>query len=164
MKFLFLLHILLLAGCSPEAPKTGGASSVERKFTPPDFKIGDLTKEGRLIFWSRDAFDHVEPFVLWDECGVVLVNDGNEEKPVARYIFACQKTREIVDTKDFAVFKEALSRVPKGTVVGMYDTCSVPRWYGLSEAEIAKFHKAITRAGLKMNSETTVVCYCPMGG
>ena len=165
MKLLPLLAWLLLPGCE-QKPTASGPVPVKRTIvSSPSFKVGELDKEGRLIFWSINAYDHEEPFVLHqDAYGVVLYNDGNEANPHARYIFASQSPREIVNTDDLAVFKQALAKVPRGSKVGRYDTCTMPRSYGLPEQIISRFYQALTKAGLKEEEETRRVCYCPMGG
>ena len=158
---------LLLLGCEKKSPWSGHSKPAVTPMpavasTP--FKVGDLDKDGRLIFWSIDASDHVEPFVLHkDEYGVVLYNDGTEEKPVARYIFACQGTREVLNTADFAAFQQALAKISRWSTVGSYDTCSVPRSHGLPQNVIRQFAQALTDAGLEVETEDRVVCYCPNG-
>lgn len=149
---------LLLVSCGDHAtPGAATPLAVEQ----PAFKIGDVDESGRLIFWSIDAFDHVEPFILSeDEYGVVLSNDGTEDRPVPGYILAVQSTREIVHTSDFAKFREALVAIPRGSAVGRYNTCSVSRDYGLPEAVKTQFETALSVAGLRVVDDR-VVCYCP---
>ena len=89
-----------------------------------------------------------------------LYNDGTEHRPIARYILACQSTREIVHTKDFALWQQAVTKIPRGTKVGSYDTCSVPRSYGLPDAVIHQFEQAFSDAGLQVETDLREVCYC----
>ena len=135
MRTFALAACLLLPGCGENSASSGSPSTA---IASPTFKVGDLSKDGRLIFWSIEAVDgNIRPFVLHDdEYGVVLYNDGTEDKPVAHYIFACQSTRQIVHTGDFAIWQQAVAKIPRGSTVGSYDTCSVPRSYGLPEAAI----------------------------
>jgi len=123
-----------------------------------------LNPDGRLIFWTIDAFDHIEPFVLNDEYGVVLYNEGSQEQPEPRYILACQNNRSILLTADFEQFRRELQKIPIGTRIGRYDTCSVPRAYGLPDDLITRFQAALSEAGLKVESEGRHVCYCPKHG
>ena len=120
-----------------------------------------MDADGRLIFWQIDAFDHMEPFILKDEYGVVLANEGGEEAPTPRYILAQQRTKEIMNTTDFAVFEAALSKVPRGSTVGRYDTCSVPRAWGLPDAVVEQFKSALRNQNLSVVTEDRSVCYCP---
>jgi hypothetical protein len=165
MKILSFLACLLLLSCEQKSASYGPPPVKPRIVAAPSFKVGELNQKGRLIFWSIDAYDHEEPFALHEDAyGVVLYNDGSEAKPQARYIFASQRTREIVNTDDLTVFKQALAKVPRGTKVGCYDTCTMPRSYGLPQQIISRFYQALTKAGLTLEEETRRVCYCPMGG
>jgi hypothetical protein len=125
------------------------------------FKVGDVDADGRLIFWQIDAFDHMEPFTLKDDYGVILANEGGEEAPSPRYILAQQSTKEITNTTDFSIFVAALAKVPRGSTVGRYDTCSVPRAWGLPIAVIDKFEAALKDRNLVIVSDERGVCYCP---
>ncbi|MGC4014351.1 MAG: hypothetical protein QM755_07525 [Luteolibacter sp.] len=127
----------------------------------PDYHPGDLDGDGNLVFWTVDASDHQAPFILHGECGVVLVNAGDEVHPKPRYILGRQSTREIVDTVDPEMFRSALGKIPAGTAVRRYETCSMPRCHGLSEEQVEEFKKSVTDAGLVMESQVTPVCYCP---
>ena len=150
MRMIVLAAAILFAGCGP---KTGAPQAT--------FKIGDLDDRGRLVFWSIDAGDHVEPFTLReDDFGAVLYNGGTEHQPVAGYILAFQATREIVHTDDFAVFKAALARIPRGSVIGRYDTCTLRRSYGLPESVTSQFEEALSDAGLRVEQVARTVCYC----
>lgn len=160
MKLFAFAAFLLLGACSREkSPRFLADQTIPSIPVTESFHVGDLNKDGRLNFWSIDAFDHIEPFVLQEEFGVVLYNGGSETQPVTHYILACQSTRNIINTADFSRFQEALSKIPKGTVVGRYDTCSVSRAYGLSEPVIIQFGEALTKAGLTIENRS--VCYCP---
>lgn len=66
-----------------------------------------------------------------DEYGVMLVNDGGEEDPSPRYIIAIAKTRTVVDTKDLDLFRAVLKRISEGATIFRYDSCTVPRSWGL---------------------------------
>ncbi|BCU77292.1 hypothetical protein [Luteolibacter sp. LG18] len=163
MRAVVLGVVLAAAGCNK--PRPGGSMAiVPAAVREPDYHPGDLDAAGKLVFWTVDAFDHQAPFILRGECGVVLANAGNETHPRPRFIFARQSTREIVDTEDPAVFRAVLAKVPAGTAVLRYETCSVPRCFGLSEGQVGDFTQAITDAGLALESEVETVCYCPDHG
>ena len=134
-----------------------------RPTAPPEveFKVGGVDDGGRLVFWQIDAFDHMQPFVLKDEYGVVLANEGGEEAPSPRYILARQSTKEITNTTDFAEFVAALAKVPRGSTVGRYETCSVPREWGLPDAIIVQFEAALKDRNLVVVTDDRSVCYCP---
>jgi hypothetical protein len=99
--------------------------------------------------------------LLKDDFGVMLINDGNEDAPVPRYIFAIRKSRTLLDTRDVDLFRTALKQVPKGTKLVMYDSCTVPRSWGLRQSDRDLFQKTITKAGLSFSEEEKIaVCYC----
>jgi hypothetical protein len=129
--------------------------------TPEVFRVGDVDKEGHLVFWQIDATDHVEPFILKDEYGVVLANNSGEQSPLPRYILAQQSTKKITDTTDFSVFLSALATIPRGSTVGRYDTCSLPRAWGLPDRVCKQFEQALKNRGLAVETENRGVCYCP---
>lgn len=115
------------------------------------------------MFWSINAFDHEEPFVLKDcDYGVILINDGSEEGPVALYKFASQtgSTGEILTTKDVTAFQAALRKIPKGAPIGVYTTCSMSRAYGLPQ-QVKDDFKAMLKASGHPLKECGV-CYCPL--
>jgi hypothetical protein len=157
--FLCLLALTAISCKSKVAPRTTEVS--EWIVKPPDFKVGDMDKNGRLIFWQIDAHDHMEPFILQDEYGVILANNGEVESPTPRYILACNSTKRIVDTNDFKVFLTEVNQIPRNSTIGRYDTCSIPRAYGLSNDVCHGFVKALTDRGLIIETECRGVCYCP---
>lgn len=127
----------------------------------PAYKPGDRDNAGNLIFWTISAGDHDAPFVLTDDYGTPLINPGGEDHPEARYVLACRSTGKILATRDFGEFTTALVKLPPGTSVRRYETCSVPRSYGLSQGLIQRFEEAFPAAGLRINPEISSVCYCP---
>ncbi|WP_050027213.1 hypothetical protein [Verrucomicrobium sp. BvORR034] len=136
-----------------------------RPALPPlqDWRIGDVDEEGNLVFMTMDAFDHTEPFLLRDPYEVLLMNDGTEEAPKARYVVAERATRRITDTYDYAEYLREIQRIPPGSVVGWFDTCSVPRAYGLPDAVKLACESALSAAGLQVETDGRGVCYCPAG-
>jgi hypothetical protein len=128
---------------------------------PSDFEVGEYNKDGRLVFWEIDAYDHLEPFVLYEDYGVMLVNEGGEEAPSSLYILAIQKTKEVITTNDFEEFKRQLSQIPNDVAVGRYGTCSLPRTWGLPDQLVASYDAAITALEPTHKIEDWSVCYCP---
>lgn len=164
MKILMLLMVLAFVSCSPEGNPASSSSGNPDSGQTPDTPVGQKNPEGRLVFWSMDASDHMEPFVLEEDCGVILLNDGEETKPVPRYILAVHSTGKITDTLDFQTFERELRFVPRGSTIGRYDTCSVPRCYGLTETQIAAFDRLLKDTGLAEEPVSHTVCYCPNKG
>ena len=95
-----------------------------------------------------------------DDYGVMLVNDGWEEDPSPRYILAIAKTRTLIDTKDLELFKAMLKRIPKGSTLHSYDSCMVPRSYGLKKGDFDAYETAFKDLGLKISEDARTTCYC----
>lgn len=95
-----------------------------------------------------------------DEFGVMLVNDGNEDAPSPRYILAILSTRTVIDTKDSELFKTLLKRIPKGSTVFEYVSCTVPRSWGLTDEHLSIFESAFKDSGLIISEVPRITCYC----
>jgi hypothetical protein len=154
----------LLVACSEQEVSTNTSSPAEVETEKSVPIIGTLNEDGRLVMWTIDAFDHVEPFILRDDYGVILYNEGSEDKPDPRYLLASQEARSVLITANFDQFRRELELIPEGTVIGRYDTCSVPRCYGLPEPVIIEFDDALAKAGLRVETGERSVCYCPNHG
>lgn len=109
-----------------------------------------------------DAFDHTTPFVVEEgEYGALLINEGTESNPSPRYVLGCQSSKEIVDTTDLAEFGRMLRKLPQGARIMRYESCSVPRAFGLSAAQVGKFEQSFSEAGLLLEWAPYTPCYCP---
>ncbi len=161
--YCWLAAVLALALCDRGNIAVAEASS-GWVMAPSDFKVGEHDQNGRLVFWEIHAFDHMEPFVLHEDYGVMLVNQGSEEAPVPLYILATQKTKEVITTHDFEEFEKRLLQIPKGAALGHYGTCSVPRTWGLPDSMIASYGAAIDALRSTHPVEDWIVCYCPNRG
>jgi hypothetical protein len=95
-----------------------------------------------------------------DEYGVMLVNDGGEENSSPRYIVAIAKTRTVVDTKDLELFKAIMERIPKGSTIFEYGSCTVPRSWGLTENHFKTYNEIFSGLGLTLSDEPRTTCYC----
>lgn len=95
-----------------------------------------------------------------DKYGVLLVNDGWEEDPSPRYIVAIAETRTVVDTKDIELFKAIMKRIPKGSTVFEYGSCTVPRSWGLKDEHIKAYNDIFTELGVTVSEEPRITCYC----
>jgi len=100
------------------------------------------------------------PMVLDRDYGVMPINDGDERKPRARFILAIRKERKLIDTHNFATFRKALRRIPRGTAVYPYDTCIVLRSYGLSASDFRRFDRAMRRFKHLKPEEGRGICIC----
>lgn len=126
-------------------------------------RVGEMNDAGRLLFWRLNDGSRGEPFFLSpeDDYGAILINQGSESRPLARYIFASQSTGKVLDTRNYSEFWKALAAVSKSSTIGVYETCSVSRAYGLPMEVIDNFEKALRRSGAKVDRENErTVCYC----
>jgi hypothetical protein len=95
-----------------------------------------------------------------DKFAVMLVNDGGEDDPSPRYILALAESRTVLDTKDRSLFKSVLSKTPKGTTIFEYDSCTVPRSWGLKKSQIEAYKALFKELGLKVSEDPRITCYC----
>ena len=95
-----------------------------------------------------------------DKFGVMLVNDGWEEDPSPRYIVAIAETRTVVDTKDIDLFKAIIKRIPKGSTVFEYGSCTVPRYWGLKDEHFKAYNEVFSELGVTLSEEPRITCYC----
>ena len=112
----------------------------------------------------------VEPFVIFrigevpvklrDDYGVMLINAGNETRPSPRFLIAMNRGRTLMETADLAIAAQALKLIPKGSSIRWYDSCSVPRSWGLPDNLREDLEAAIKRAGLKLLEDPDITCYC----
>ena len=122
-----------------------GASARGKELEPLVFyRIGEVPVE------MRKGDDYV----------VMLVNDGWEEDPSPRYILAIAKTRTLIDTKDLELFKAMLKRIPKGSTLFAYGSCTVPRSWGLKKSDFEAYTSAFKELGLKISDDFRTTCYC----
>ena len=99
-----------------------------------------------------------------DKYGVMLVNDGGEDDPSPRYIVAIARTRTVVDTKDVELFKAIVKRIPKGSRIFEYGSCTVPRSWGLKEEHFSAYKGVFPELGLVVSEEPRITCYCESAG
>lgn len=103
------------------------------------------------------------PVVLVDDYGLMLINEdigGQNQKPQPRFIVACKNSRRLVDTQDLKIAALALSTIPTGSRIRWYDSCTMPRSYGLPASVYHDFHAAIKNSGLIILDEPNITCYC----
>ncbi len=103
------------------------------------------------------------PVVLVDDYGLMLINEdigGQNQKPQPRFIVACKSSRQLVDTQDLKIAALALSTIPTGRRIRWYDSCTMPRSYGLPASVHHDLQTAIKNSGLIILDEPNITCYC----
>jgi len=95
-----------------------------------------------------------------DKVGIMLINDGDKKEPSPRFVLAIASSRTVIDTKDLELFKSVLSRLPKGTELIEYDTCTVHRSWGLKGEHYDAYYKVFEDLGLQVSEDTRTICTC----
>jgi hypothetical protein len=113
-------------------------------------------KEPFIIYRITEAC----PVKLVDDFGVMLINTGGEENPSPKFIVGMRQSRTLIETSDPKVAEGALKLIPKGSKIRWYDSCTVPRSYGLPRATRQGFIKAMKTAGLVLLRDEDITCYC----
>ncbi|MFI5385937.1 MAG: hypothetical protein ACHQ50_07435 [Fimbriimonadales bacterium] len=120
------------------------------------YNVGDVDESGRLVIFKVGTGADAVPFRLETTYGVVLSNDGDEKKPVPRYVLAFRKERRVIDTHSLVEFRKALLHIPRGMTVQQYDQCEVPLRYGLSTSQVAAYERSFRIARLR-ESENPII-------
>ncbi len=98
---------------------------------------------------------------LKDPLGTMLINDGTEEHPIPRYILGIKSSRTLIDTKDLGTFRSALRALQEPQEVFLYDSCTMPRSWGLTEAQKNGFRESFALSGHTLRDEVKrTTCYC----
>ncbi len=135
-------------------------------------KVAEIEKEAEKNPAPAENAKEAKPLIIYrmgevpiemregDAFGIMLVNDGSEEDPVPRYIIAVAKTRIVIDTKNFELFKAMIKPLPKGTIMFEYGSCSVPRSWGLKEEHVKAYYTMFKELGLVISEKPRTTCYC----
>ena len=135
-----------------------GVSGEQKPASPAADPPGEKAKEPPFVIFH---INKATPIELVDEYGVMLTNPGWEDNPSPVFLIALKKGRTLIETGDPQVAANALKVIPKGSKVRWYDSCSVPRGYGLPSSVRTNFKAAIKKAGLKLLEDENITCYCP---
>lgn len=155
--------LLAVFGCAKEKGTYAAEPTLAKVETSKKYRVDDVS-EGRMVIDVIEKGRFPVPIFLEGAYGVMLVNDGDEQIPKPRYVFANSKTRELLSTTDLAEFRKALNRLPSATKVDQYDSCSVSMSYGLSAETIEAFEKTLRQSGVSTSTSTRVTCYCESVG
>lgn len=98
---------------------------------------------------------------LEDPRGTMLINDGTEEHPIPRYIIGIKSSRTLIDTRDLSTFRSALQTLQEPQDVFLYDSCTMPRSWGLTDAQKNEFRESFALSGHTLRDEVKrTTCYC----
>ena len=102
-------------------------------------------------------------FILEDDYGYVVINDGTEKKPKPHYILGSQKDGTVIHYSNKKDFLAAVSNIPSGSTLREYAKCLCPLSYGLTEAQLVyKDIPSLAKAkGIKYSDKCKMYCNCP---
>jgi hypothetical protein len=128
------------------------------------YRVGEVDHRGRLVifvFKGNQKHDIPDtPFLLTEPYGTMLINEGDEKHPKARYVLANRAKKKVFSTFSEAEFKRALAQVPRGSKIRQYETCTVSLGYGLAPNTVERFANLQKDRGLKVGPEPIVTCIC----
>ncbi|MBC8064949.1 MAG: hypothetical protein H7Y17_08975 [Chlorobia bacterium] len=121
--------------------------------------VGEVGADGHLAIWvsKRGTFD--VPFLLDDDFGVMLINEGGEKHPRALYVAGSRTKKKVWQTHDLKEFQRLVDSIPKGVRVREYDSCTVNLGYGLPAGVREGFQKSLQRLNLK-GDDRNITCIC----
>lgn len=131
------------------------------------YRVGEVDKKGNLVIYvvhgnpKHDIPD--SPFLLQEPYGTMLFNEG-EKQPKPRYVLASRAKKTVFSTYNFNEFKKALAKLPRGSKIRHYDSCTVSQSYGLKQSTIDAYEALPKQLKLKVVSEPNITCVCESMG
>jgi hypothetical protein len=101
------------------------------------------------------------PVALLREYGIMIFNIGDETNPIARYELSKQSEKKILVFENYEDLLLALSELPKGSKIDIYDKCTVPIYYGLKDFSEKKLVEYCKQHGLDISKHRNITCTCP---
>jgi hypothetical protein len=137
--------------------------AAETPLSHPD--VGTTDGSGSLVIHVFNA-DSKEPVSvrLKTDYGVMMfrTNDG-----WVRFVLANKAKNSVREFTNYNAYLAALSELPKGSTLCIYDRCLMPTFYDfypVHEELYAKFSRECRERGLKIAREPKIVCTCPANG
>jgi hypothetical protein len=143
-----LLSILLIS-CHAHSPKNEA-----------DPKVG-LDASGSLVMHVfGSGSQNARPVVLRTDYGVMMHRgiDG-----CGRFILATKASSMVREFTNYDEFIETMSELPKGSVIDIYDRCTVPVFYDFYPVHhelLVKFENDCHKHGLTITAQPIVTCDC----
>jgi len=132
---------------------------------------GRVTPEGRLIFYEWEPGESAprRHAALHGEYGMmVFCNKWAEGPPWVRYELYIQESRKIIRTTSLERFKRDLSKLPEGSILDWYNTCTVSTCYGLPVEITTEIEEACKQSGVMLRRgpayggpAQNTICTCP---
>ncbi len=118
---------------------------------------GSKDENGNLVIY---CFDSASPAVLTTDYGVVMYRD---DKCMPKFILADRKAGSSKTFESYDEFTDVLGTLSKGSLLHVYDRCTVPHFYDfypLHEELMEKFLKDARRVHVKVSKEPVIICTC----
>lgn len=80
-----------------------------------------------------------------------------------RFVLANKSTESVREFTSYDEYLEALSEIPKGSTLNIYDRCQMPRFYDfypVHQELYRKFSRDCRKLGLKLAKEPQITCTC----
>ena len=129
-----------------------------------DPRIGTTDPSGRLILHVF-TFEGAEPILvpLTSDYGIMMfrATDG------ARFTLADRRSGSVHEFTNYDHFLKALSALPTGSTLHIYDRCTVPLFmdfYPVQKELYQKFRADTRERSLKISTESKMTCTCEQHG
>lgn len=155
---------LALYGCGREvAEKTSKSPVTNSKSQRTIHTVGEVGEVGRLATWASKRGSSDVPFLLDDDYGVTLINEGSEKQPRALYVLGSRGKKKVWQTHNINKFQQLVDSIPKEAKVRIYDSCAVSIENGLTKVVMNLYDKTLKRLKVK-NDDRNITCICASPG
>jgi len=102
-------------------------------------------------------------FILEDDYGYVVLNDGTKDAPKPRYILGSQSEGTVIHYTAKKEFLAAVAKIPEGATLREYAKCLAPLSWGLNEEQLVykDVSKIAKEKGIKFIEDSKLHCNCP---
>jgi hypothetical protein len=121
-----------------------------------DARVGTTDTDGRIIIHVFDGC----PAHLSSDFGIVMCHAADGW---VRFTLARKAQKSVREFSNYNNFLEALAELPKGSVLTIYDRCSVPLFYDfypVHQELHQKFSRDCRKRGLKLAEDPRITCTC----
>jgi hypothetical protein len=136
--------------------------------TEMEFKIDSIDqfhlklKEGEFVFKENDYIYFED---LHSDFGILITDHEYDDIDDTVYELFYKKERKIYRTSNIKKLEERLYKLPKGSILDWYDTCTFSRMMGLSAEKKQAFIELCNKLELNLvlpsiEDSRNIVCYC----
>jgi hypothetical protein len=106
--------------------------------------------------------DDYVPFILEDDYGYVVLNDGTVDDPKPRYILGSQREGTVIHYTTKNEFLAAIAKIPSGATLREYAKCLAPLSWGLKEEQLVceDVPKIAKEKGINFTEDSKLHCNC----